>query len=355
MSSSSRHVFHLAESEPFFENNHGTIQRVTATELPILNGMSLKRLILEAKGIREPHWHSNTPELSYCVNGSALVGIIDSLSNFSSFVIKAGQMFHVESGSLHYIENISDTESVEFLVCFRDETPKDFSLGAAFGAMTPAVLGNTWNLPASVFERIPLSTKDKHIVAREGPATIPEGAYRQDLHKFDVEGKEPNLKGEGLGEVHQAKAQFWPALKSLAMYSLRVEDAAMREPHWHPITAELGYVHKGQARMTIQGPDTSTDTYTLKPGDMYYIPAAYPHQIEVIPEGGKDIHFCIFFDQPMPQDIGYKAIAEGIPHEAMAATLGIKRADLPKLEGTAGNPLIVRRLNDVDKVKAWTK
>jgi oxalate decarboxylase len=137
------------------------------------------------------------------------------------------------------------------------------------------------------------------------------------------------------------------------MYSLRLEDTSVREPHWHPITAELGSVHRGQARMTIQDPDTSTDTYTLNPGDMYYIPAAYPHQIEVLPEGGKDVHFCIFFDQPMPQDIGYKATAEGIPHEAMAATLGIKRAGLPKLEGTTGNPLIVRRINDVDMVKEW--
>jgi oxalate decarboxylase len=107
--------------------------------------------------------------------------------------------------------------------------------------------------------------------------------------------------------------------------------------------------------MTIQDPDTSTDTYTLKPGDMYYIPAAYPYQIEVLPEGRKGIHFCIFFDQPMPQDIRYKAIAEGISHEAMAATLGIKRANLPKLEGTTGNPLMVKRINEVDKVEKWTK
>lgn len=80
------------------------------------------------------------------------------------------------------------------------------------------------------------------------------------------------------------------------MYSLRMEDTAMCEPHWYLITAELRYVHRGQARMTIQDPDTSTDTDTLKPGDMYYTPAAYPHQIEVLPEGRKDIHFCIFFD-----------------------------------------------------------
>jgi len=50
----------------------------------------------------------------------------------------------------------------------------------------------------------------------------------------------------------------------------------MREPHWHPITAELGYEHKGRAHMTILDPDGGTDTYTLKPGDMYYIPRHVP-------------------------------------------------------------------------------
>jgi oxalate decarboxylase len=107
--------------------------------------------------------------------------------------------------------------------------------------------------------------------------------------------------------------------------------------------------------MTILDPNGDLDTYTLKPGDMYFIPKAYPHQIEVLPEGGQEIHFCIFFDKALPLDIGYKAVAEGIPHEAIAATVGIKRKDLPKMEGTVGAPLIVSRVNDVDEVKAWTK
>lgn len=355
MASSSPHVFHLARSEPYFENALGSIQRVTAAELPLLRGMSLKRLILGGKGCREPHWHANTPELGYCLSGSALVTIIDTHSQFSRFTIKPGQMFHVPSGSLHAIENISDTEPVELLICFRHESPKDFSLAAAYGAMTPAVLGNTWNLPASALSSIRLSTEQRHIVARDGPATVPKDAGEPNLHKFDVEGTEPNLKGEDLGEIHQAKQSFWPSLESLAMYSLVVEDKAMREPHWHPITAEMGYVHRGCARMTVQDPQGNADTYTLRPGDVYYIPAAYPHQIEVLPEGGQDIHFCIFFDQPMPQDIGFKATAHGIPHELMAATLGVGRANLPNLQGTTGNPLIVSRCNPVDEVIQWTE
>ena len=56
------------------------------------------------------------------------------------------------------------------------------------------------------------------------------------------------------------------------MYSLRVTEDGMREPHWHPVTAEMGYVQHGDARMTVMNPDGALDTWTLTAGDMYFIP-----------------------------------------------------------------------------------
>jgi oxalate decarboxylase len=346
----SPHVFNLKDAKPFFESELGSLQRVTVDELPILKNLSLKRLVLAPKAIREPHWHANANELTYCLSGKVLVSVLDNLSQYASFIIEAGEMFHVESGSLHSISNLSDTEEAELLVSFRHEKPEDFSLGAALGAMTPAVLGNTYNLPSEAFSNIRLSTEDKKLVKREGDPTIPSTAHLPDPHKFRVEFMEPPLKGEGVGLVRPARKQFWPSLHNIAMYSLVVEDTGMREPHWHPITAEMGYVHRGAARMTILDPDGTTDTYTLKEGDMYFIPPAYPHHIETLPEGGKDIHFCIFFDQPSPQDIGYKASATAIPHEVMAATLGVSRAKMPDLELAVTDPLIIARVNAVDPV-----
>lgn len=51
----------------------------------------------------------------------------------------------------------------------------------------------------------------------------------------------------------------------------------MRELHWHPETTEIGYVHKGEARISVMDPNGSVDAYYLKPGDVCFIPAAYPH------------------------------------------------------------------------------
>lgn len=130
------------------------------------------------------------------------------------------------------------------------------------------------------------------------------------------------------------------------MYSLRVTPDGMREPHWHPVTAELGYVVKGEARMTVMDPDGSTDTYGLGPGDVYFIPPAYPHHIE--DTGQDDFHFLVFFDRHTPKDIGYRASASAISREVLAATLGIPETMLPKIPFTPEDPLIVKRANPVD-------
>ncbi len=60
------------------------------------------------------------------------------------------------------------------------------------------------------------------------------------------------------------------------MYSLRVPEDGMREPHWHPVTAEMGYVHHGAARMTVMNPDGTLDTWHLNAGRHVLHPARLP-------------------------------------------------------------------------------
>ena len=93
--------------------------------------------------------------------------MLDTGSQFSSFRISAGEMFHIDSGSLHHIENIGE-DVAEFIITFRSERPEDFGLGAAFGAMTDAVLGNTYDLDAADFAKIRRDTSDRALARRNG-------------------------------------------------------------------------------------------------------------------------------------------------------------------------------------------
>ena len=340
----SPHSTSLINGDVVEQSELGSITRVTADTFPILRGLSMKRVVINPGAMRTPHWHANANELTYCVSGTALVSVLDDGSQFSSFVVTAGDMFHIDSGSLHHIENISEA-TAEFIIAFRHERPEDFGLGAAFGAMTDAVLGNTYDLPASDFAALRRDTTDRPLAARDGAADVPSTAYFSDPHKFSVEATAAPIS-IAVGSAHVARVQFWPALKDLAMYSLRIREDGMREPHWHPITAEMGYVHRGSARMTVMDPDGSVDTWYMQQGDVYFIPRAYPHHIEVV--GSDDIHFLVFFDQPTPGDIGYRASVSAYSRKVLAATFDTHLAALPEFPFTPSDPLIVTRNNPVD-------
>lgn len=129
----SSHSVSLLEGEIVEESALGSMRRVTADNFPILKGLSIKRVLLNPGAMRTPHWHANANELTYCVSGTALVSVLDNGSSFSTFIVTAGQMFHIDSGSLHHIENIG-ADVAEFIIAFRSERPEDFGLGATFGA-----------------------------------------------------------------------------------------------------------------------------------------------------------------------------------------------------------------------------
>ena len=65
---------------------------------------------------------------------------------------------------------------------------------------------------------------------------MPATAYFDDPHKFSVHAMPPPVS-IAVGSARTARLQYWPALKDLSMYSLRIREEGMREPHWHPITA----------------------------------------------------------------------------------------------------------------------
>ena len=345
MATESRHVASLIGAGDTYRTELGSISELTAEDFPILSGMSLKRIVLEPGAIREPQWNVNANQIAYVVAGTVLVSMLGDGDEFSTFVVKPGQMYHVASGAVYHIENVGEG-TAEIIASLRSDRPAHFSLQNSFNAMSDAVLGNTYDLPASAFEVFGRQDAAQ-IVRREGAARIPDSAGLPNAHLFDIEAQNPPLS-YSYGSARLGRKQFWAALDDLSMYSLNVASTGMREPHWHPVTAELGYVQSGHARMTVLDPDGSLDTYELEPGNAYFIPRAYPHHIEALGEEG--IHFLIFFDQPTPGDVGYRATASAFSREVLAASFGVPERQLPQFPPTPVDPLIVSRNNPLDPV-----
>ena len=149
------------------------------------------------------------------------------------------------------------------------------------------------------------------------------------------------------GPAIVARRDTWAALKHQAMYSLRIQGIGMRELHWHPETAELGYVLEGRARMTIQQPGGSSETYELEPGDVYFIPHAWPHHIENL--GKTEIHFLVFFDSPDVQDIGYTGGISAFGDRITGPSLGLTAEQVASIPKLLSDSLLVAKVNPVSK------
>jgi oxalate decarboxylase len=341
----STHVFHLGQTAPQVSTAYGARTSMRSEDFPMLERLSLARLTIEANAFREPHWHANANELGYCVGGELLVTVFADAGEHASFTISSGQMFFVPSGALHAIENIGEQQA-ELIIAFSHEQPQDFGLSGSVGMLSANVMGNTWGLPADALAGLPKGASDMFAGKVDGAAQpLAESSGYPNALKLDLEGMSPHLDN-GYGELKTARSDTWPALDSLAMYSLRIAGDGMREPHWHPITAELGYVLTGRARMTVRSADDSLDTYELTAGDAYFIPPAFPHHIENIEE--EETHFLVFFDQAEVRDIGYTGSAGAYPRRILAPTLAMTATTMPQLREMPDDLLIVEKRNPLD-------
>jgi hypothetical protein len=70
-SSSSTHFFDLDGAKSQFYNPTGSRTIINADNFPILSGMAAALVSLQKGAVREPHWHPNAAELSYCIAGNA--------------------------------------------------------------------------------------------------------------------------------------------------------------------------------------------------------------------------------------------------------------------------------------------
>lgn len=346
MSVDGSHLFHLGEITPQKITAGGSRVAATRTNFPKLRGMSFYKLLLNPYGIREPHWHANADELGYCLKGKVLVSLYANRNVKSSFVVEEGEAFLIPSGTLHSILNCDDETSAELIFMFSNEEPEDFSLSSSFNMFTNNVLGNTWHVEGNLFNNIKRNPEAVFITLANDDIALPEQAYYASPYRHRLS-KTPLMTSSLGGTVQVARQDVWPILRHQALYNLKLTGKGMREPHWHPETAELGYVEEGKGRMSIQSPDGSVETYEMNPGDIYFIPKAYPHHIENLTDGL--LHLLIFFDLPLPQDIGFSASIKSFPSRMLEATLPSPMDFFDQLPTYYADLLVVEKINPVDK------
>jgi oxalate decarboxylase len=180
---------------------------------------------------------------------------------------------------------------------------------------------------------------------RKSPPTIPEESRYPSPYKFNLDGSQPILTNDG-GSAKMARQSFWPILRRQALYALSLSGVGMREPHWHPTTAELGYIREGKGRMSILDPNGTVDTYEIQKGDLYFIPKAYPHHIENLEK--TPLNIMIFFDQGMPGDIGMTGSIRSFSNEVLGAATNMDPPFFDQLTKYYKDLFIVNKLNAIE-------
>jgi oxalate decarboxylase len=129
---------HKMMAQQPIKTKSGTV-RITDTSLfPASKTISAALVEIEPGGLRELHWHPNTNEWQYYIEGQARMGVFAASGQARTFDFMAGDVGYVPFAMGHYIEN-TGTTPVRFLEVFKSNYYADVSLNQWL-ALTPPEL-----------------------------------------------------------------------------------------------------------------------------------------------------------------------------------------------------------------------
>ena len=305
-----KHAFKMLHEKPSIDLPTGRRFDAVKSNFGVLKGMAAYVLEISPGCFREPHWHPNSVELSYCLQGRARVTLCMDENKIENFLVEEGDLFFVPKGALHCIENL-DQGTTRFLIVFGDESPEDFGYSGFYGSMPAPIIEKVFEIKDA-----PKGSK-RDVFFSKGVGNITH-AKNTSPYKLAFE-KSDSIVHTEYGVVKVGRASNFPALQAISMYSLELDQKGVREPHWHPNCAEMGFVKRGAGKLLIRSPDGTEESFIVEEGDLYFIPPAYPHYIEPVDERG--FHFLISFNDTSPQDIGIAGSSSALDPAILAATL----------------------------------
>jgi oxalate decarboxylase len=314
----SKHKFDLKKQGILRKCRGGYRLMLNAKKASFSHHMSLATIVLEKGGVREPHWHPNANELTYCAEGKALITLFSPHNTHDTFILSAGDVAHFPKGYIHHIENIHSGPS-RFILAYDHSSPEDLDLSESTGSMSAHVLAATFGSTKTTFEKLKKHATDRFIFEKNLSAK-PTLSSTANPNKLHLEQISPQIKTKG-GSAKIANSSNLPSLQTLALFSLRIAKNGIREPHWHPNATELNFVLNGKARLTIFSPGGKIDTFTLGIGQGSLIPAGYFHHIENI--GTDELHMTVYFNNRNPDDIGLSGALSAYSKEILASLFSV--------------------------------
>lgn len=132
------------QSMPPLKVAGGQVRVVDSAVFPAASTIAMALVEVEPGGMRELHWHPNSDEWQYYIDGSARMSVF-SAGKARTFDYQAGDVGYVPFALGHYIEN-TGSETLRYLEMFRSSYFADVSLNQWMALTTPCLVQTHLNL-----------------------------------------------------------------------------------------------------------------------------------------------------------------------------------------------------------------
>jgi oxalate decarboxylase len=129
---------HRMTAQQPIKTKSGTVRITDTSVFPASKTISAALVEVEPGGMRELHWHPNTDEWQYYIDGQARMGVFAASGQARTFDFLAGDIGFVPFAMGHYVEN-TGTTTLRFLEIFKSSYYADVSLNQ-WMALTPPEL-----------------------------------------------------------------------------------------------------------------------------------------------------------------------------------------------------------------------
>jgi oxalate decarboxylase len=138
----------LMAQEPI-KTRGGTARISDSSTFPASTTIAAALVEVEPGGMRELHWHPNTDEWQYYIEGQARMGVFAASGQARTFDYRAGDVGFVPFAMGHYVENTGSTP-LRFLEMFKSSYFADVSLDTWMALTPPELVQAHLNLDPQV-------------------------------------------------------------------------------------------------------------------------------------------------------------------------------------------------------------
>jgi oxalate decarboxylase len=125
-------------AQPPIRTNSGTVRITDSQVFPASINIAAALVEVNPGGLRELHWHPNTDEWQYYIEGTGRMGVFGASGQARTYDFRAGDVGFVPFAMGHYVEN-TGTTPLRFLEMFKSSYYADVSLDQWL-ALTPPEL-----------------------------------------------------------------------------------------------------------------------------------------------------------------------------------------------------------------------